>query len=96
MNAVHEGRRRRTPETIAIPAVHYGPGFAELITPEKKKRGMTQKQLARKSGVPLSRIQRYEHGTRDPGLVDLTRLAHSLGLDPLELFTRTLEKAGLL
>lgn len=85
------GRKTRRQE----PEPHYGPRFAELVTPEKKKRGMTQRQLALKSGVPLSRIRRYEHGTRDPGLVDLTRLAHALGLDPVDLFVRTLKKAGL-
>ena len=78
------------------PKPHFGPRFADLITPEKKKRGLTQKELAQKSGVPLSRIRRYENGTRDPGLVDLTRLADALGVDPVDLFTKTLKKAETL
>lgn len=49
----------------------------------RKEKGLTQKQLAKKSGVSISCIQCYEHGNVEPGLFNLVCMADALeiGLD---------------
>ena len=49
----------------------------------RKKKGLTQKQLAKKSGVSISCIQHYEYGNVEPGLFNLVCMADALeiGLD---------------
>ena len=48
--------------------------------------GLTQEQLARKSGVDATLISRFERGVRR-GLsyANIVRLAHALNLEPEEL-----------
>ena len=49
----------------------------------RKKKGLPQKQLAKKSGVSISCIQYYEYGNGEPGLFNLICMADALeiGLD---------------
>ena len=49
----------------------------------RKEKGLTQKQLAKKSGVSISCIRYYEHGNVEPGLFNLVCMADALeiGLD---------------
>jgi transcriptional regulator with XRE-family HTH domain len=60
-----------------------------------KKRKVTQPELAYLTGIPLSRIQRYERGEADPPLIDLTLMALALGRDPVEMFKLTMVKLGI-
>jgi transcriptional regulator with XRE-family HTH domain len=46
----------------------------------RERRGMTQKQLAEKSGVGRSHLARLETGRQDPTLSTLERLAKALGV----------------
>ena len=55
----------------------------EYISTLRKSRGMTQKELADKSGVNIRQIQKYEHGDLDVNnmtLVNAQRLAEALGV----------------
>jgi transcriptional regulator with XRE-family HTH domain len=89
-------RRRSAAEMLRQAVLSYGAALAELVTSAKKEKDMTQKQLAHRSGVPLSRIRRYENGTMDPRLGDLTRLAYAMGMKPLDLCSLMLKEAGQL
>lgn len=53
----------------------------EHIREIRKKRGMTQAQLAEKSGVAAISIHQYETGKRNPQLAQLIRIAAVLGFD---------------
>jgi transcriptional regulator with XRE-family HTH domain len=46
----------------------------------RARRGMTQEQLAAKSGVGRSHLARLETGRQDPTLSTLERLARALGV----------------
>ena len=55
----------------------------EYISTLRKSRGMTQKELADKSGVNIRQIQKYEHGDLDVNnmtLVNAQHLAEALGV----------------
>lgn len=52
----------------------------------RKKRGLTQGNLAERVGVEQPTIQRWESGKQSPSLEDLDRLASALGVHPGELF----------
>ena len=47
----------------------------------RKKNGMTQAQLAKKSGLPQSHISRLETGQHSPSHKTLGKIAKSLGVD---------------
>lgn len=46
----------------------------------RKERGLTQEQLARRSGIPRPNISKYEQGERDPHEATATKLADALGV----------------
>ena len=48
----------------------------------RKKRRLTQKELAKLTGIPESTISRYEHGERRVHIAVLGKLAAALGLRP--------------
>ena len=49
--------------------------YGKRIRETRKKAGMTQIELAQRSGIALSSIRRYERGVRDPRLEALRRIA---------------------
>ncbi len=53
--------------------------------------GFTQKDLERASGIPKSRISRYENGHLLPSFQGLRRLARSLGVPESELLGESAE-----
>ncbi len=57
---------------------------AELLRVVRKRRGLTQTDLARRAQTSQPVISAYEHGRRDPGLETLRRLVESAG-ERLEL-----------
>jgi transcriptional regulator with XRE-family HTH domain len=63
---------------------------AKSITEHRLKRGMTQVELARKSGVHPVCINQYEHGKREPRLRNLRLIARALKvrLDEISLADR--------
>ena len=48
----------------------------------RKKRRLTQKELAKLTGIPESTISRYEHGERRVHVGVLGKLAAALGVRP--------------
>jgi transcriptional regulator with XRE-family HTH domain len=46
----------------------------------RERRGMTQEQLAKKSGVGRSHLARLETGRQDPTLSTIEKLAKALGV----------------
>ncbi|MBM6717927.1 helix-turn-helix transcriptional regulator [Gemmiger formicilis] len=46
----------------------------------RKKAGLTQKQLAEKSGIATITLQQYERGVREPKLETIAKIARSLNL----------------
>ena len=55
-------------------------GFAERLRAARRKAGMSQGDLQRASGVPKSRLSRYENGHLLPSLTTLERIAAAIGI----------------
>ena len=58
-----------------------GPEFAviEMIIRKRIKRGLSQKELARKIGTKQSAVSRLESGTYNPSLSFLQKVSEALG-----------------
>ena len=65
-------------------------GSVEMITffikKIRKQKGITQKQLAKISGVSASEIGYIENNERQPTLLTMCRLANALKVSVLDLF----------
>lgn len=67
----------------------------EKIRAARKSRGLTQKQLAEKSGLAVITIQQYERNLRQPRLENIKKIALALNmltddlLSPVTLFATT-------
>lgn len=59
--------------------------IGECIRIARKNAGLTQAQLAQKSGVAAISIHQYESGKRQPQLEQLIRISSALNLDLLEI-----------
>lgn len=59
--------------------------FAERLLWARSKAGMSQKELAEKSGISVPQINRYESGKAVPRLRSAMRLGHVLGVDAYDL-----------
>lgn len=55
-------------------------GIGKLIKEARKRAGLTQAQLAEKSGVAAISIHQYEAGKREPRVEQLLRLAPALNV----------------
>lgn len=55
----------------------------------RKRKGFTQTQLAKASGVHRTSIARYEAGIREPGAKSLRKLAETLQVPIDDLIERT-------
>jgi transcriptional regulator with XRE-family HTH domain len=60
--------------------------FGERLVRLREDRMMTQRKLARESGVALSTIVNLEKGHTKPRFDTVHRLAHALEMDAHELF----------
>jgi transcriptional regulator with XRE-family HTH domain len=52
----------------------------------REERGMSQVELARRSGVDLRTVTRIEAVEREPGVSTLARIARGLGVAPAEFW----------
>ena len=52
----------------------------ELLSRIRKQSGLTQTELAQRSGVDRSALSAYEHGRRQPSVAALSRIAAAAGL----------------
>lgn len=60
----------------------------DLIEKIRRISGLTQAELARKTGIQSSVLSAYEHGRRQPSAAALARIARGAGLE-LELTAAT-------
>lgn len=75
-------KRANTPEARARRAVFQRAyAIASQVVTLREKRGLTQVQLAERSGVPQSEISRIERGSVHPTERTLVRLADALDAD---------------
>lgn len=68
--------------------------IGESMRAARKKAGLTQKQLAKKSGVPQPSISTYEHDERYPSLFTATDMADALGITVDEYIGHSARKAS--
>jgi transcriptional regulator with XRE-family HTH domain len=61
-------------------------GYSQMIAALRKRRGLTQEQLAEKLDVEQPTVQRWERGTREPSISKMVQIAEVLGIDLAELF----------
>jgi len=56
-----------------------------LIKDARERAGMTTEDLAQKSGIPVSLLEDYERGAKKPGIEELTKISHSIGVSVYSL-----------
>ena len=61
--------------------------FGSFVAQLRKERGLTQKELAERTGINQADISKLENGTRNPSLKLLKRLADGMGMDLKLVFT---------
>lgn len=59
--------------------------FAEKLATLRKDRGLTQEELAKKIGVGIAQMRRYEKGASSPTLEIIKNMAKTLGISSDEL-----------
>lgn len=60
-------------------------GHLDQLNVLRKRRGLTQAQLAEQLGVEQPTVQRWEKGKREPDLTQLMKIAFILGVEPAAL-----------
>jgi transcriptional regulator with XRE-family HTH domain len=53
----------------------------DLLAQIRRTTGLSQAELARRSGMDRSVLNAYEHGRRQPSVAALTRIARAAGLE---------------
>ena len=61
--------------------------FGKHLRKLRENRGWTQEELADRAGMHFTYVGQIERGVRNPSLVNLHKLAKSLGLSLSGLFT---------
>jgi transcriptional regulator with XRE-family HTH domain len=57
-------------------------GFGSNLRAARERRGLTQEEVARRSGVHATEVSRIEAGKRDPKVSTLERLAKAVEVKP--------------
>jgi len=73
------------PPTAIAKVEAYHRHVGEMIRRRRKELGMTQEQLAEKSGLPQSHISRLESGQHAPADFTIEKLAFALDTEPSQL-----------
>ena len=56
--------------------------FGQRLRELRAERGVSQDQLARRTGIDATAVGRFERGAREPRLRSILRLADGLGVKP--------------
>ena len=67
-----------------------------LIRKFRELRGLSQKELADRSGITPSQISRFEHRKQNPSSLNLIKLAHALDISLDHLIGRVIADVGRL
>lgn len=59
----------------------------DALTAARERAGLTQAELALRLRKPQSFISNYERGQRRIDALELIRIAHALGADPVKVFS---------
>lgn len=59
----------------------------QLIKAERKKAGLTQRELGQRIGVTYQTIAQWENDLRNPKYETLLKIANALDIDVMQLFT---------
>ena len=59
--------------------------FAQKLTKRRKEKGLTQEEMAKKAGVGIAQMRRYEKGKSSPTLEVIKNIAKTLGVSADEL-----------
>ena len=62
--------------------------MASKLKELRESKGLSQRELSRRSGVPAATINRLEQGNDQPSFKDAKKLADALALDPKELIAQ--------
>jgi transcriptional regulator with XRE-family HTH domain len=54
--------------------------FKDVLRELRKQAGLTQEELAKRSGVPLPTLRGHEQGQRTPSWASVAKLAKALGV----------------
>jgi transcriptional regulator with XRE-family HTH domain len=54
--------------------------FKDVLRDLRKQAGLTQEELARKAGVPVTSLRGHEQGQRVPSWASIVKLARALGI----------------
>jgi HTH-type transcriptional regulator, competence development regulator len=71
---------RRSPDDGAVPGPPSPTTFGARLREAREGQGLTQEQVAERSGVHATEVSRIEAGKRDPKVSTLLRLAAALGV----------------
>jgi transcriptional regulator with XRE-family HTH domain len=69
-------------------------GIGETLKQWREVRGLSQRALAERAGMPYSMVARIELGQTDPRLSTLRRLAEALAIGVAELITGPNKRRG--
>jgi transcriptional regulator with XRE-family HTH domain len=69
--------------------------FGELLAAHRRRRGLTQEDLAEAAGLSVDMISKIEVGATGARFPSIERLAQAVKVDPAELFTSELPKGSM-
>jgi len=79
---------RRMDELAAAAPIHPRVAFGAALRAARVAQGLTQENLAARSGLHLTYVNRAENGRVSPSLDAIVLLARAVGLAPSELVRR--------
>jgi transcriptional regulator with XRE-family HTH domain len=69
--------------------------FGELLAAHRRRRGLTQEDLAEAAGLSVDMISKIEVGATGARFPTIERLAQAVQVDPAELFTSDLPSGSM-
>jgi transcriptional regulator with XRE-family HTH domain len=69
--------------------------FGELLAAHRRRRGLTQEDLAEAAGLSVDMISKIEVGATGARFPSIERLAQAVQVDPAELFTSDLPSGAM-